>query len=150
MSDTNLTSSKSNNSFGFMSFLLRLIASLVLVFVSFNPSGYSYFHWFSEAFSGAGTHAINYFAGAILLASWTIFIKSTIDSLGSMGTILSSAIIGTGIWLLIDLGVITIDSTSTITWLLLIALAILLAAGLSWAHLKRRITGQVEVDDVDL
>ena len=150
MSDTNLTSSKSNNSFGFMSFLLRLIASLVLVFVSFNPSGYSYFHWFSEAFSGAGTHAIHYFAGAILLASWTIFIKSTIDSLGSMGTILSSAIIGTGIWLLIDLGVITIDSTSTITWLLLIALAILLAAGLSWAHLKRRITGQVEVDDVDL
>jgi len=66
-----------------------------------------------------------------------------------MGTILSVAIIGTGIWLLIDLGIIAVDSTSTITWLLLIALAILLAAGLSWAHLKRRITGQVEVDDAE-
>jgi len=143
------SSSKSNNSFGFMGFLWRLIASLALVLISFNPSGYSYFHWFSEAFSGEGAHAIHYFAGAILLASWAVFIKSTIDSLGAMGTILSAAIIGTGIWLLIDLGIIDVDSTSTITWLLLVALAILLAAGLSWAHLKRRITGQVEVDDVE-
>ncbi len=132
-----------------MGFLWRLIASLALVLISFNPSGYSYFHWFSEAFSGEGAHAIHYFAGAILLASWAVFIKSTIDSLGAMGTILSAAIIGTGIWLLIDLGIIDVDSTSTITWLLLVALAILLAAGLSWAHLKRRITGQVEVDDVE-
>ena len=143
------SSSKSNNSFGFMSFLWRLIASLALVLVSFNPSGHSYFHWFTEAFSGEGAHAIHYFAGAILLAGWFIFVKSTVDSLGLVGTILSVAIIGTGIWLLIDLGIIDLDSSSSITWLLLIALAILLAAGLSWAHLKRRITGQVEVDDVE-
>ncbi len=143
------SSSKSNNSFGFLDFLWRLIASLVLVLISFNPSGYSYFHWFTGAFSGAGTHAAHYFAGAVLLTCWAIFVKSTIDSLGSLGTILSSAIIGTGIWLLIDMGVIHADSTSAVAWLLLIALAILLAAGLSWAHLKRRITGQVEVDNVD-
>ena len=143
------SSAKSNNSFGFMGFLWRLIASLALVLISFNPSGYSYFHWFTEAFSGEGAHAIHYFAGAILLTGWAVFVKSTIDSLGSIGTILSVAIIGTGIWLLIDLGMIDAGSTSAITWLLLIALAILLAAGLSWAHLKRRITGQVEVDDVE-
>jgi len=143
------SSSKSNNSFGFMGFFWRLIASLALVLISFNPSGHSYFHWVNEAFSAEGVHAIHYFAGAILLAGWAIFVKSTIDSLGSIGTILSVAIIGTGIWLLIDLGIINLDSTSTITWLLLIALAILLAVGLSWAHLKRRISGQVEVDDVE-
>ncbi len=143
------SSSKSSNSFGFLDFLWRLIASLVLVLISFNPSGYSYFHWFTEAFSGEGTHAIHYFAGAVLLACWAIFVKATIDSLGSIGTILITAIIGTGIWLLIDMGVINADSTSAVTWLLLIALAVLLAAGLSWAHLKRRITGQVEVDDAD-
>ena len=141
--------SKSNNTFGFLSFFWRLLASLALVFITFNPSGNSYFHWVSDAFSAGDIQAVHYFAGAILLACWAIFVKSTIDSLGSMGTILSMAIIGTGIWLLIDMGVINADSTSAITWLLLIALAILLAAGLSWAHLKRRITGQVEVDDVE-
>jgi len=143
------SSSKSSNSFGFLGFLWRFIASLALVLISFNPSEYSYFHWFTEAFSGEGTHAIHYFAGAILLACWAIFVKSTIDSLGFLGTILTTAIIGTGIWLLLDMGVINADSTSAVSWLMLVALAILLAAGLSWAHLKRRITGQVEVDDVE-
>ena len=132
-----------------MGFFWRLIASLALVLISFNPSGHSYFHWISEAISGTGAHAVHYFAGAILLAFWAIFIKSTIDSLGSMGTILSTAIIGTGIWVLIDWGMIDANSTSAITWLILIALSLLLAAGLSWAHLKRRLTGQVEVDDLD-
>ena len=143
------SSSKSNNSFSFMSFIWRLIASLILVFISFNPSGYSYFHWAKDAFMGEGAQAIHYFSGAVLLTCWAIFIKSAIDSLGVLGSIFSSAIIGTGTWVLIDMGMINANSTSSITWLILVALGILLAAGLSWAHLKRRLTGQVEIDDID-
>ena len=130
-----------------MDFLWRLIAALVLVLVTFNPSGFSYFHWLKEAFQADGTSAAYIFAGVILLVGWTIFIVATTRSLGTLGTVLSAALIGTGIWLLTDIGIIQADSASAITWLVLIALAMVLAIGLSWSHVWRRLSGQLEVDD---
>ena len=44
-------------SFNFNNFLVRFILALVLVFASFNPSGYSWIHWFMNAankFDGFG------------------------------------------------------------------------------------------------
>jgi hypothetical protein len=36
-----------------------------------------------------------------------------------------------------------------LTWVILLCLALLLAVGLSWSHVWRRLTGQYEVDDND-
>ncbi len=141
-------SGKPHKSFGIPDFLWRVAASLLLVLITFNPSGYSYFHWFKEAFSGTGTSPLHYFVGVVLLAGWAIFIIATSRSLGKFGTVLSAAIIGTGIWLLADIGVVQAGSATAITWLALIALAVLLAVGLSWAHIWRRLSGQIEVDEV--
>ena len=55
--------------------------------------------------------------------------------------------IGTGIWLLVDLGVVHAGTVNTIVWLALFALATLLAIGLSWSHIWRRLSGQLEVDE---
>jgi hypothetical protein len=55
-------------------------------------------------------------------------------------------LLGTGIWLLVDVGVLHPDSTGAITWLALFALATLLAIGMSWSHIWRRLSGQLEVD----
>jgi len=60
---------------------------------------------------------------------------------------IGAALIGTGIWLLVDLGVLHAESMSTIAWLVLFALATLLAIGLSWSHIWRRLSGQLEVDE---
>ena len=43
-----------------------------------------------------------------------------------------AALVGTGIWLLVDVGVIHADSTQAITWLALVAVAFVLAVGMSW------------------
>ena len=37
--------------FNFASFLGRLVAALILVFATYNPSGYSYFHWVEQSLS---------------------------------------------------------------------------------------------------
>jgi hypothetical protein len=47
----------------------------------------------------------------------------------------------------VELGWVHADSTSAIVWLSLIALATLLAIGMSWSHIWRRLSGQLEVDD---
>jgi hypothetical protein len=140
------SSSKPHRSFGFMDFLWRWIAALILVFATYNPAGKSYFHWAKNAFSGDGLQALHYFVGVILIACWTIFIIATERSLGALGSIISAALIGTGLWLLVDIGVLHADSMSTVAWLALFALGTLLAIGLSWSHIWRRISGQLEVD----
>jgi len=147
MSDT--TPNKPHRSFGAIDFLWRMVAALVLVLLTFNPSGYSYIHWVKHAFSGEGLQAVHFFTGIILLVGWSIFVIATRRSLGTFGTALSATLIGTGIWLLTDIGIIQVGSATTVTWLVLIALAILLAAGLSWSHIWRRLSGQLEVDEVD-
>jgi uncharacterized membrane protein len=138
---------KSHSSFGFVDFLWRWAAGLVLVFASYNPSGTSYFHWARAAFGEDGLEPVHYFVGVILLAGWTVFIIATERSLGALGSIIGAALVGTGIWLLVDIGLLRAESMDTITWLALFALGTLLAIGLSWSHVWRRLSGQLEVDD---
>ena len=84
--------------------------------------------------------------GIVLLALWTMFLVATERSLGALGSIIGAALLATGIWLLVDIGLLHPDSTSAIAWLALFALGTLLAIGISWSHIWRRLTGQLEVD----
>jgi len=143
------SSSKARAPFGFMDFVWRLLASTVLVIATYNPSGASYVHWVASAFSSQGLGAVHVFFGVLLLTGWTIFGVATRNSLGTLGTILGAALIGTAVWLLSRLGLVHADSMSAMTWLALISLAMLLAVGLSWSHIWRRLSGQLEVDDND-
>lgn len=137
---------KTHRSFGFIDFLWRWAAALALVFATYNPSGKSWFHWVKAAFGGDGLGPEHYFAAAILLAAWAVFVIATQRSLGALGTAIGAAVLATGIWLLVDVGVLHPDSRSAIAWLALFALGTLLAIGVSWSHLWRRMTGQLEVD----
>lgn len=139
--------SRNDDSFGFAEFLIRAAGALLLVLLTYNPSGHSYFHWVYAHFTGDGLQALHYFVGVVFLAGWTILVVATGRSLGQFGTIIGALLIGTGIWLLVDLGVINADSRTALVWLALIALALLLAVGLSWSHVWRRLSGQLEVDD---
>ena len=49
--------------------------------------------------------------------------------------------------LLVDLGWLQADSITSATWIVLICLSALLALGLSWTHMWRRLTGQVDTAD---
>jgi hypothetical protein len=51
--------------------------------------------------------------------------------------------------MMIDWGWFHADSLKTVTYIVLIVICWILAIGVSWSHIRRRITGQVDVDEVD-
>ena len=135
------------NSFDLTSFLGRLIAALALVYATYNPSGYSYFHWVDNSLPEFDPLVA--FAGVVLLIGWVMFIRATIRSMGLLGVLLAAAFFGTLLWLIIDRGWLSLDNTKAITYITEFLLAAVLATGMSWSHIRRRLTGQIDVDDVD-
>jgi hypothetical protein len=135
--------------FGVGDFLVRLGFALVLVFVTYNPSRFSFAHWVSGAFSAGTLGALHFFAGVILLIGWTLFVRTTWESIGALGLVLAACFFGTLVWLLVDADLLDMESFAALIWVALTCIAVVLALGMSWGHMQRRASGQVDVDDVE-
>lgn len=133
--------------FDWGSFALRLAATLVLVLATYNPSGWSYAHWLQDGFSNDGLGPEHFVVGVIVLIGWVILLTATQRSMGTFGLILEGLLFGGIVWLLIDFGLLSIDTVAKFTWVILVILSVMLAIGLSWSHVWRKLTGQFEVDD---
>lgn len=131
------------------SFLTRFVFALVLVLITYNPSGVSAFDWVYETIVSGDAGAVQFLAGVILLIGWTILLVATWRSLDTFGVILVVLLFGGLVWLLIESGMLEPDSFGAITWLVLVSLAGLLAIGLSWSHIWRRMTGQFDTNEDD-
>ena len=134
--------------FNLLSFTLRFLASLLLVMVTYNPTDYSYVGWLQAAPENP-LGPEHFVVGIALLIGWVILLAATQRSLGTFGLLLGGALLGGVVWLLTDIGWLNVSSVSSATWVGLICVAALLAVGLSWSHVWRRLTGQFEVDDGD-
>lgn len=124
--------------------LVRLVAALAVVLVTYNPTGYSFYHWAMRDFSNPT--AVKAFSGTLLLVGWVICIRAAFTSLGAIGLVLSALVLGTLVWVLADYGILNPDRPSLLSWISLIMIGIILGVGLSWSLLRTRVTGQVEVD----
>ena len=131
--------------------LIRLLASLVLVFMTWNAEGWSYYHWtIQPLLEGTGNFsALKFLAGMLLIAAWVVFLQATRRSIGIMGAVLVAAIAGGVIWLLISSGIVSANSGKGIARVVLIGVSLILAVGMSWSHMSRRITGQADTDVVN-
>ena len=128
-------------------FLLRFLFALFLVMLTYNPSGYSYSHWLQNSFSDFSP--LLGLAGISLIIGWVIYIRATLRSLGLIGLILAGLFFATIVWLLIDWGWLGLDNVTVMNWVILILISVILAVGISWSHIRRKISGQVDADDVD-
>ena len=137
--------------FTWQSFFIRLIFAVLLVYLTYNPSGYSFFHWAKEALFGEALLVTPPFAmsAVVLIIGWAVFIRATLRSLGGFGLVLALAFFAILVWWLIDIGWIGLDSLSILTYIILFLLAGILATGMSWSHIRRKMSGQVDVDDID-
>lgn len=135
------------NGFDLTSFFGRLIAALVLVYATYNPSGYSYFHWVKNSLPNFDPLVA--FAGVVLLIGWVMFIRATMRSMGLLGVVLAVAFFGTLLWLIVDRRWLAVDNMQVVTYIAQFLLGAVLATGMSWSHIRRRLTGQVDVDDVE-
>ena len=62
-----------------------------------------------------------------------------------MGMVLAST--GAGLWVLHDCGLLTLRDTSQVIWIALMAVSLVLGIGLSRRHIRRRPSGQSDMDD---
>jgi hypothetical protein len=139
-------SAKTSRELDLTGFLFRLVATTLLVLATYNPGGFSFAHWVKTAFAENGLGPEHFVVGVVLVIGWIVLLSATYRSMGLLGLILGAAMFGGLVWLLVDIGVLSIDSTSELTWIILIVASIVLAIGLSWSHVWRRLTGQFEVD----
>ena len=89
------------------------------------------------------------FIGVVLLIGWAIYLRATIRSLGAFGTLLAIAFFATLVWVLLTYTPIPKDNMKVVLYLVLAGLAGVLSAGISWSHVRRRLTGQLDVDETD-
>jgi hypothetical protein len=134
------------NDLSFSGFLVRAVLSLVLVLLTFNPSGYSYVHMVSEGFPHITP--VEAVLGILLLIGWIVFLGATLKSIGLVGMVLAFGLCAALIWMIVSWGWVSLDNTSALTWIALVVLALIMAIGMAWAHLYRRWTGQTTVDEV--
>ncbi|WNO09152.1 DUF6524 family protein [Teredinibacter sp. KSP-S5-2] len=133
--------------FDWQRFGIRFLFALVLVMATFNPSGYSYFHWLTQSLPKLTPWLA--LAAITLTIGWAIYIRATFRSLGMIGLGLIGALFATIIWIFYDLGLLKPQNVSALVWIMEVLLALKLAIGMSWSHIRRRLSGQIDVDDVD-
>lgn len=130
-----------------MGFFIRWACAFLLLAVTFNPTIYNYVDWVRS--HGAGNMSLAVLLGLLLLIGYIIYLRATLRSIGGLGMLLVLALVGSSLWVLYDFGVLRIDDPTANLWLALVALSFVLGIGLSWSHVRRALSGQADMDDVD-
>ncbi|WP_188152061.1 DUF6524 family protein [Teredinibacter waterburyi] len=125
-------------------FALRLVFAAALVFATYNPTGYSYAHWLKM---GNITPYLA-LAGMVLIIGWAIYVRATFRALGKIGLFLAATLFACLIWLFVDLGWLNLKNPTLMSWVVEVKLAFILAIGISWSHIRRRLSGQVDTDEL--
>ena len=125
----------------------RYLLAFAMVCISWNPSPYNYYRWAMNQWSDLTPIVVLF--GLVILVTWIVFVRATMRSLGPVGIGLAVAIAGTILWTIIYYDLIDPTNSTTLGWVLLTLLAAVLTAGMSWSHLRRRWSGQADIDDVD-
>ncbi len=130
-----------------MDFVWRWVCAFLLLAVTFNPTEYNYVDWVRSY--GSMNMSIAVLLGLLLLIGYIIYLRATLRSIGGFGMMLVLAVVSAALWVLYDLGVLRLDNSSLNVWLGLVALSFVLGIGLSWSIVRRGLSGQADVDDVE-
>ena len=121
---------------------VRFLAVMFLVAATYNPSGYSYWHW---AFRGDGSDwALKIFLGLLIIFGYVVCVYATWRSMRIMLSVPMILLIAACLWLLSDWGVIDFSDWLQRTLALETALVVLLATGVSFSLIRYRLSGQLD------
>lgn len=127
--------------------LIRTAIAFVLVATTYNPTNWNFVRWAESSWGEDLPMVI--LAGLLLFIGYVVFLRATLRSIGPFGMLLIAAVLGALIWVLIDRGWLTLENPTVNAWIGVIAASLVLGIGLSWSIIRRRISGQADVDDVD-
>ena len=128
-----------------MGFLVRWLGAFVLLAATYNPTSASYVAWARGAFDTQMPIVV--LVGLILLVAYVLFLTAVFRGIGVFGVALILAVCAALVWVLVDIGWLSLDNPGAMTWVALIAGSVVLAVGMYWGILWRRMSGQLEVDD---
>ena len=130
-----------------MGFLIRWALAALLLAATYNPTQWNFVRWAQSNWSTQVPLTLLF--GLLLCVGYIIYLRATLRSIGAFGMLLLLALVGTALWVLYDFGWISFADPTVNTWLAIAVLSAVLAVGLGWSIVRRRISGQADVDDVD-
>ena len=131
----------------FAKLLIRWIAALILVFITYNPTSLNFVRWAMEHYTDNLSMVV--LLALILSIAYVVFIRATLQSIGGIGIALITALIAALLWVLYDNALLDPANSTLMTWVGLIALSFILGIGLSWSIVRRQISGQVDTRHSD-
>lgn len=129
-------------------FFLRWMFAVLLVLATFNPTPYCYVKWLLNT-SSSEDLPIKFLVGVVLVTIFAVYYHATKISLGTWGVTLTLLIFGGVIWQMKQWGWLDPAEPTVMGWLALVILATIMALGMSWSHIQRRLTGQLDVEMED-
>ncbi|CUH76408.1 DUF6524 family protein [Tropicibacter naphthalenivorans] len=130
-----------------MSFLLRWLFAFLLLSATYNPTPFNFVR-LSMA-NWESSKSVIVLMGLILLVGYIIYLRATLRSIGAFGMILVLAVFAALLWVAADFGLIDLTDPGLATWIALFAGSVVLGIGLSWSIIRKRLSGQLDVDEVE-
>lgn len=130
-----------------MGFVVRWLFAFLLLSATYNPTDWNYVTWALGNFATQLPLVVLF--GIILLIGYIIYLRATLRSIGPVGMVLVLALSGALLWVLWDFGLLDLTNPTLTLWLGLFSLSLVLGIGLSWSLVRRKLTGQTDVDDVE-
>ncbi|WP_270729536.1 DUF6524 family protein [Shimia sp. Alg240-R146] len=130
-----------------MGLLIRWVFAFLLLALTFNPTQYNYVHWGSTNY--VEELPLTVLLGLLLVIGYIIYLRATLRSIGGFGMVLVLSVVAALAWVLYDWNMLSLDNTDVNTWIAILALSIVLGVGMGWSHVRRMLSGQLDVDEVD-
>jgi hypothetical protein len=135
-----------NRQFTLVPFAVRLASSAFLVFATYNPSGYSYYHWAINPHGGAP--ALKVVVGLAIILLYAAVLRVVVAAFRRSGLILGVA---AGLFFSSEIVIVLLPADASLSWrgwmlvaqyAVLVAVARVIAFGISWSYIIERLTGQ--------
>lgn len=130
-----------------MGFFLRWLFAFVLITATYNPTGMNYVQWSMANY--VEELPMTVFLGLLLTIGYIIYLRATLRSIGGGGMFLIMTVLCALMWVLHDWGLLAPTGQTAYTWMGIFALSCVLGIGLSWSIVRRNLSGQTDVDDVE-
>ncbi len=122
--------------------LVRVMAVMLLVGGTYNPSGYSYYHWVVD--TGTQHWVGKFFILAVLVACYAVCVNATIRSLGWLLGPPLVVLLASLVWLAADQDWIDLSDWLQRTLAIQMCLILLLGIGVSFSIIRYRLSGQMD------
>ncbi|PTX02529.1 DUF6524 family protein [Pararhodobacter aggregans] len=130
-----------------MAFLLRWLIAFILLAATWNPTQWNFINWVRA--NGTDNLPVTVLGGLVLLVGYVVYLRATFRSIGPLGVGLVLALCAAVIWVLVYYGLLGTGNAALNQWLAVFIGSLVLGIGMSWSIIRRRISGQADVDDVD-